>query len=85
MPPKEKEKAKFDRVKETVTILKKLQEMGVDEENPGYLEAKAALDEWIRTGTAAEHMIPLRTFRRYLVLSLPNIATKEAVAILRKM
>ncbi len=85
MPPKEKEKPKFDRVKETVTILKKLQEMGVDEENQGYVDAKAALDEWIKTGTAAEHLIPLRTYRRNLVLSLPYAATKEAVAILRKM
>lgn len=85
MPPREKEKPKFDRVKETVTILKKLQEMGVDEENQGYLQAKAALDEWIKTGEAAEHLIALRSYRRNLVLSLPVVASKQAVAILRPM
>jgi hypothetical protein len=85
MPPQPREKSKFDRVKETVTILKKLQEMGVHDENEGYLKAKEALDEWIKTGKADEHMIPIRSFRRNLILSLPAVASKEAVAILRAM
>ncbi len=84
-PPREKEKPKFDRVKESVTILKKLQEMGVHDENDGYLKAKEALDEWIKTGQADEHIIPIRSFRRNLILSLPSVANKEAVAILRAM
>ncbi len=84
-PPREKEKSKFDRVKESVTILKKLQEMGLDDESDGYLRAKATLDEWIKTGVADEHIVPIRSFRRNLILSLPAVASKEAVAILRAM
>lgn len=83
MPPKEK--TKFDRVKETITILKKLIEFGVSDGNGGYSDAKEALDEWIKTGEAAEHMIPLRTYRKNLILSLPSDSSKEAVAILRQM
>jgi hypothetical protein len=85
MPPREKEKTKFDRVKEAVTILKKMIEFGISDGNDGYLEAKGALDEWIKTGEAAEHLIPLRTYRKNLILTLPSVGTKEAVAILRAM
>jgi hypothetical protein len=85
MPPAVREKTKFDRVKETVTILKKMIEFGISDGNDGYLQAKEALDEWIKTGEAAEHLISLRTYRKNLILSLPSEANKEAQAILRAL
>lgn len=83
MPPAAKEKTKFDRVKETITILKKMIEFGISDENDGYLQAKQALDEWIKTGEEAEHLISLRTYKKNLILSLYSRADKPAQAILR--
>lgn len=48
-------KTKADRVKDAITILKRLQLVGVANTDPGYLETKKYLDEWINTGEYAHH------------------------------
>ncbi len=79
------DKTKFERVKETVTLLKKLQEVGISEHNDGYLEIKEALDEWIKTGEPAEHLIALRTYRRKAILTLPRRADRAAELVLKAL
>ena len=55
------EKTKFDRVKETVHLLKQLQANGISDTNGAYMDTKEALDQWIKTGEAADHVIQFRT------------------------
>jgi|LauGreDrversion4_2_1035121.scaffolds.fasta_scaffold593470_2 hypothetical protein len=77
------EKTKFDRVKETIRLLKALQGAGISDSNGGYEEIKEKLDLWIETGEAAEYEIPLRTYRRKAILTLPKTADRAAEIILR--
>jgi hypothetical protein len=80
---KEQAKTKGDRVKETITILKKLMEFGVLDHTDAYLKTKEYLDEWIQTGEEAQHLIDFSKFRRTGILVLPKEANKTAELILR--
>jgi uncharacterized protein YjgD (DUF1641 family) len=77
------EKTKYDRVKETVHLLKSLQSNGISDSNDGYLKTKECMDEWIKTGVAAEHVIEFYTYRRKGFLTLPNTADKAAEMVLK--
>ena len=81
--PKEQLKTKGDRVKETITILKKLMEVGIMDHTDAYLKTKEYLDEWIQTGESAQHLIDFSKFKRTGILVLPNEANKTAELILR--
>ena len=77
------EKTKYDRVKETVHLLKSLQSNGISDTNDGYTTTKAHMDEWIKTGEAAQHTVEFRTYRRRGYLTLPNTADKAAEMVLK--
>jgi hypothetical protein len=77
------EKTKFDRVKETVHLLTSLKSNGISDTNDGYTTTKAHMDEWIKTGNAAQHIIEFRTYRRKGILTLPKNADKAAEMVLK--
>jgi len=77
------EKTKFDRVKETVHLLKQLQANGISETNSAYMDTKEALDAWIKTGEAADHVIQFRTYGRVGHLTLPKTADRAAEMVLK--
>lgn len=77
------DKTKFDRIKETVHLLKSLQSNGISDTNDGYLKTKECMDEWIKTGLAADHTIDFRTYRRTGFLTLPKTADKAAEMVLK--
>lgn len=79
------EKDKFSRVKETVTILKKLIEFGFDDQSEDYLTTKGYMDEWIKSGKEQYHIIPFYSCRRNGHLSLPFSASKSAELVLKVM
>ncbi len=79
-PPKPKE----DRLKETITILKKLQEVGIAETDPGYTESKRLMSEWVREGAAATHRIEFPRHGRYAELVLPWRADRAASLLLKQ-
>lgn len=81
--PKIPEKSKGDRVKETITILRKLMEFGIMDYTDAYLKTKEYLDEWIKTGEEAQHLIDFSKVRRTGILVLPKEANKSAELILR--
>lgn len=69
-------KSRADKVKETITLLTKLKELGIPENEPGYTETKRRCDEWIqgtetwsgridfpRFGRRAELILPIRADR----------------------
>jgi hypothetical protein len=81
--PKLKEKTKGERVKETITILRKLMEIGIKDHTDAYLKTKEYLDEWIQTGEEAQHLIDFSKVKRTGILTLPKYEDKAAELILR--
>jgi len=79
------EKDKFSRVKEAVTILKKLIEFGFDDQSEDYLTTKGYMDEWIKNGKEQYHIIPFYSCRRNGHLTLPLSANKSAEMVLKVM
>jgi hypothetical protein len=65
-------KTKGDRVKDAILILTRLQAVGVSKTDPGYLETKRYLDEWINTGEYAHHKYYFFRFARRAELILIN-------------
>lgn len=64
-------KSKMDRVKEAITILKKLKELGIPQSEPGYYMTKEKLDEWIAGGDEWDGRIDFPRFQRRAELVLP--------------
>ncbi len=65
-------KTKGDRVKDAIMILNRLKLVGVSNTDPGYLETKKYLDEWINTGEYAHHKYYFFRFGRKAELILVN-------------
>lgn len=65
------EKTRFDRVKEAVTLLKKLQEVGIPATDPGYRQCKEKIDLWIQEGKSASYQIEFPRHGRKGELVLP--------------
>lgn len=77
------DKTKYDRIKEAVNLLKGLINNGISDTNDAYTQTKTHLDEWIKTGEAADHVIEMRTYRRTAYLTLPRSADKAAEMVLK--
>ena len=76
-------KTKFDRVKESVEILKKLQEFGVHISEPGYVKTKEILDAWISDGESRSDKIPFPRASRIGHIVLPKFQGKNASYVLK--
>jgi len=83
MQQPQQDKNKYDRVKETINLLKGLINNGISDGNDGYTQIKEHLDEWIKTGEAANHVIEMRTYRRTAYLTVPRTADKAAELVLK--
>ena len=77
------QKTKLDRVKETMTILKKLKELGIRVADPGFIAVKDAMTEWINTGEPAEKKIEFPFHGRVAELELPWKATETVTMLLK--
>jgi hypothetical protein len=71
MPPTETQKTKGERVREAITLLKKLQEVGIHSEDLGYKATKNALDKWISDGSEMTEKIEFMRYGRVGHLTLP--------------
>jgi hypothetical protein len=72
------QKPKEERVKETIALLRQLQDIGILETDPGYLEIKERLTTWVKTGDSATFEVDfVRTNRRAEVV-LPRRADRAA-------
>ncbi len=76
-------KTKEERVKDAVKVLMKLKEIGIPTSEPGYLETKKILDEWIVDGEAREVKIPFPRALRVAHMMLPRIAGREPQYVLK--
>lgn len=72
------EKTKEDRVKETLTILKQLLDLGISQADPSYKEIKTRFDEWIQTGEYWAGSIHLARYGRRADIELPRRSGRSA-------
>ena len=74
---------KEERVKETVTILRKLQEVGIAPTEPGYVQVKTFMTTWINDGGSFTHTVEFPRYGRRGELVLPNRTGKTASLLLK--
>jgi hypothetical protein len=72
------DKSKEDRVKETITILNKLKEVGIAETDPAYQEVKTHMSVWVSNGESAVYKIDFHRHGRRGELVLPKRADRAA-------
>ena len=72
------EKPKADRLREVVHLLKKLQQAGVAETAPGYMDLKTQITQWVETGERWEGRITFPSYGRYADVVLPKKETQTA-------
>lgn len=71
-------KSTASRVKESVDLVKKIQGLGITDAEPGFLELREKLNEWIRGGPAWAGKVEFARYGRYVELILPE---REGVAM----
>ena len=62
------DKSKAERVKETVTLLKKLPQVGVPVESYAYSQVQDFMTEWVNGAAASRHIIDFTSHEGTLVL-----------------
>lgn len=68
-------KSREDRVKESITIILKMIEIGVSRTDPSFLEMKSRMDEWIDGGKSWTGKIKFPLVGRYAIIVLPERAS----------
>jgi hypothetical protein len=76
-------KPKEDRVKESITILNKLKELGIKDIEPGYQRVKELMSEWVKTGESVTETVEFPYFGRKADLVLPKRADRTASLLLK--
>jgi hypothetical protein len=69
-----------ERIKESVTLIAQFKELGVAETEPGLVQLRQKMNEWIRGSAAWEGRIEFPRFGRYADVNLPDRAGKVATA-----
>ena len=64
-------KPQSERLKETVTLLKKLKEVGVFTNDAGYLEIKQRLDDWVKGGDKWSGIVEFSRLDQKAELDIP--------------
>ncbi len=65
-------KSTVSRMKESVDLVKKLQGMGITDAEPGLVELREKLNEWVRGGPAWAGKVEFARYGRYVDLILPE-------------
>ena len=84
MPTIKEEKPQADRVKECITILKKLtDDVGIDSNNPSIVVLKKRMGQYWRDGKTQEDTLPLFGYDRMILYKLPKWAHQDVELTLR--
>jgi len=84
MPTIKEEKPQADRVKECITILKKLtDEVGIDPTNPSIVVLKRRMGQYWRDGKTQEDILPLFGYDRMILYKLPKWSHQDVELTLR--
>lgn len=70
-------KPQSERIKESVTVLKKLKDLDVLTNDAGYLEIKERLDDWIKGGDKWSGIIEFSRLDQKAELDIPTKPGKE--------
>lgn len=73
-----------EKVKEAVTILKKLKDLGIPETEPGYKMMKEKFDAWIRSDESWSGDVYFPRFGRRAEVNLPTKAGRVSTVNLLK-
>jgi hypothetical protein len=76
-------KPKEDRVREGITILQKLKEVGIPPTDIGFRNIQEAVSEWVKTGEPISKKIPFARVDRIAEVVLPQKRTAIASVVLR--
>lgn len=76
-------KPKEDRVKESIEILKKLRDLGLNDREPGYVLTKQKFSEWVANGEAWDGTIEYPMLQRKAEIILPARADRIASLLLK--
>lgn len=60
-----------ERIKESITILQKLEEWGIKREDPGYIEMRKHMNDWVKTDHAIQTRVDFPLHERRAELLLP--------------
>jgi len=77
------EKPTTERVKESITLIKKLKELGLNEREPGYNAIRDHMNEWIKNGTPFKGLVEFTWLDRDAELTLPTEGDKAATIVLK--
>ena len=84
MPTIKEEKPQADRVKECITILKKLtDDVGIDPTNPSIIVLKRRMGQYWRDGKTQEDTLPLFGYDRIILYKLPKWSHQDVELTLR--
>lgn len=79
-------KPQSDKVKEAVKLIKQIQDLGITDNDPSYLEIKAYLNEWIKSEEKKikEYTIEFPRYGRKGFLTLPWRSDQTCSFLLKK-
>ena len=77
------EKTKEERLKEGLTMIKKLKQVGISSEDFGSKNIQKAVSEWVNTGEAFKGVIPFAKYDRDAHIVLPKFANETATIVLK--
>lgn len=79
-------KSKEERVKESISLLKQIQDLGITTSDPSYIIVKEHLTEWIKSDNKhiQEHIIEFPRYGRKAILTLPWKNGKSVEFFLKK-
>jgi hypothetical protein len=72
-----------ERLKEGVTLLRKILDLGIVETEPGYVTIKERIDAWVRRDEAWSGKADFVRYGRRAYVNLPLRAGCEATAVLK--
>ncbi len=81
--PKSTVKPVGERLKEGVTLLRKILDLGIAETEPGYVAMKERVDAWIKRDEAWSGKADFVRYGRRAYVNLPLKAGCEATAVLK--
>ena len=77
------EKTTASKAKEAVDLIKQLSAMGISDAEPGFVELRQKLNEWIRGGPAWAGKVEFARYGRYVDLILPDREGTKLQAVLK--
>ena len=78
-------KPKEDRVREGITILTKLMEVGFSKNDSAFAEVQTAISAWVKTGDKSEKQFPIPRYGRLAILTLPSKRRDTATLVLKNI